>query len=257
MSAYTYWRISSGRDVRPVRKERPWSWRYDVESHQVVPIVPVPVSTNLTCPKLPSLTNDSSQWPTWPTSQGLDAPTLRNLPPAPYNPLAEIDAKRATAPSPPPTIALSTSTSFHTIESLEDLRDGIYDTRRGGEHSHACRTDLRRPGPARKAKAVPTITVAPIEEEADLSDLLHSPALFLTERQHTKFGHLAVPAVDHTGRIRSKKPAPAPQRTPLARHTHNAAPPMLAPFTRFRRPSIPPSRRTRSSKENSPLSLRL
>jgi hypothetical protein len=176
---------------------------------------------------------------------------------APYNPLAEIDAKRATATPPPPTIVLSTSTSFHTIESLEDLRDGIYDTRRGGDHEHVCRTDLRRPGPVRKAKPVPTITVASIEEEADLTDLLHSPALFLTERQHTKVGHLVVPAVDHTGRIRSKKPASAPQRSPLARSTHNAAPLMLAPFTRFRRPSIPPSRRTRSSKENSPLSLRL
>jgi hypothetical protein len=51
MSAYTYWRMSSGRDVRPVRKERPWSWRYDVESHQVVPIEPVPVSTDCTCLK--------------------------------------------------------------------------------------------------------------------------------------------------------------------------------------------------------------
>jgi hypothetical protein len=253
MSAYTYWRIASGRDVRPVRKERPWSWRYDVESHQVVPIEPVAVSTNSTCPQFPSLTDGSLQWPTWPTAEGPDAPTLRNPPLTPYNPLAEIDAKRATVPPLSSTIAISTSTSFHTIESLEDLRDGIYDTRRGGEHSHVCRTDLRRPGPARKSKAVPTITVAPIEEEADLTDLLHSPALFLAERRHTKVGHLAVPAIDHTGRIRAKMSAPAPQRAPLTRSTHNAAPPMLAPFTRFRRPSIPSSCRPRSSKENAPL----
>jgi hypothetical protein len=119
------------------------------------------------------------------------------------------------------------------------------------------RTDLRRPGPARKAKTVPAITVAPIEEEADLSDLLHSPALFLAERQHTKVGHLAVPAADHTGRVCAKKAAPQPQRTPLARSTHNTAPPMLAPFTRFRRPSVPSSRGTRSAKENAPLVPRL
>jgi hypothetical protein len=48
MSAYTYYRLDSGRDVRPVRKERPWSWRYDVESHQVVPVEPVPVSADST-----------------------------------------------------------------------------------------------------------------------------------------------------------------------------------------------------------------
>jgi hypothetical protein len=45
MTAYTYWRIASGRDVRPVRKGRPWSWRYDSESGQLVPLEPVTVST--------------------------------------------------------------------------------------------------------------------------------------------------------------------------------------------------------------------
>jgi hypothetical protein len=204
----------------------------------------------------------SSQWPTWPTAEGPAAPTPRNPPPAPYNPLASIDAKRASTPPPPPTIALSTSTSFHTIASLEDLRAGIYDLVRGTDHEHACRTDVRRPGPARKVESAPTITLAPVEEEADLTELLHSPALFFAERRPATVGHLAVPAVDHTGRLctTKPKPEPAPRPSPLTRTTHNAPRP---PFTRTptgpRRVSLPlsSSRRTRSSKENASLTTRL
>jgi hypothetical protein len=45
MTAYTYWRIAFGRDVRTVRKERPWSWRYDPENGQLVPLESVTVSS--------------------------------------------------------------------------------------------------------------------------------------------------------------------------------------------------------------------
>jgi hypothetical protein len=44
MTTYTYWCIASGHDAHPVRKERPWSWRYDPESGQLVPFEPVTVS---------------------------------------------------------------------------------------------------------------------------------------------------------------------------------------------------------------------
>jgi hypothetical protein len=45
------------------------------------------------------------------------------LPPAPGSPLLAVDEKAA----PPPQIIVSTSTSFHTLESLEDLRAGVHD----------------------------------------------------------------------------------------------------------------------------------
>jgi hypothetical protein len=263
MTAYTYWRIASGREVRPVRKERPWNWRYDPESGQLVPLEPVTVSSVSLWVRLFHAHITSPQWPTWSVDEASKPTCLRNPPPAPYNPLAEIDAKR-TAPPPPPTIALSTSTSFHTIQSLEDLHAGIYDMIRGVQHEHVCSSDLRKPGPARRP-APTVVVVAPAEEEADLTELLHSPALFFAERRPVKVGHLAVPEVDHKGRLLYPKPHLESQHAsclaPLSRSTHNEAPPTLPLFTRTpsgpRRTSLPSSRRGRSSKENAPLISRI
>jgi hypothetical protein len=100
MAAYTYWRIAFGWDVRPVRKERLWSWRYDPESGQFVPLEP----------------------------------------------------------------ALSKSTSFYTVQSLENLHAGIYDVTWGAQHEHVCSSDLHKPGPAHKPAHVVVVVAAPAEE---------------------------------------------------------------------------------------------
>jgi hypothetical protein len=200
-TAYTYWRIASGWDVRPVRKEYPWSWRCDPESGQLVPLEH----------------------------------------------------------------ALSTSTLFHTIQSLQDLHASIYDMIRGVQHEHVCSSDFRKPGPAHKPAPVVVVVVAAPAEETNLTELLHSSALFFSERQPVKIGQLAVPDIDYKGRVQCSKPQlgleQVPRLAPFSRSAHNETPPTLPLFTctltGARRTSLPSFRRERSDKENALLISRL
>jgi hypothetical protein len=160
------------------------------------------------------------------------------------------------------TITLSNSTSFHTLQSLEDIASGIYEFVRGVDH--ACRSDLHDHA-VRSARhlsvsapasvttnTVPAITV----DEADLTDMHNDAALFYRTHVPVTVGHLFVPKVNAFGRLVKPKSKLCP-RLPLV---PASAQPVVTPhkitaFTPTTR--IGPRRHELSSrgisKENRPL----
>jgi hypothetical protein len=182
-------------------------------------------------------------------------------PPPPYNPLATLDVRRTLPP--PPKIVVSSSTSFHSLASLEGI-DAL------------CTFDQDRTI-RRSATFISSRAAETDEDEVDLTDI-YKPSVSRAPTPTTPSAALAIPvteakvslAVPPSGPMRKDHPLPIFQSSTNyvgVPHTHLAyflqesrrvpsrnITPMSFPTSR-ERSRHRASRLTRSSKENMPPSF--